>query len=195
MACIVFTCSIEGPVFSETFETKKRIGRIIRKDEATKNIAIPHPIVPIRTVAIGAPANIPAEAAAVPRPIIKLLCFASTTLPSATITTGKEHAPVPIPTIKPVKINRVSSKKMPRKAKPRAANIAPKANTRVDPCLSAYAPAIGCVMPHISAWIARDSENTSRPQPKSADIGLRKTLNEAENPKLTNEITQPAIIA
>ena len=91
-------------------------GRIIRKDEATKNIAIPHPIVPIRTVAIGAPANIPAEAAAVPRPIIKLLCFASTTLPSATITTGKEHAPVPIPTIKPVKINRVSSKKMPRKA-------------------------------------------------------------------------------
>ena len=116
MACIVFTCSNEGAVFSETFETKKRRGRIIRKDEATKNIAIPHPIVPIRTVAIGAPANIPAEAAAVPRPIIKLLCFASTTLPSATITTGKEHAPVPIPTIKPVKINRVSSKKMPRKA-------------------------------------------------------------------------------
>jgi hypothetical protein len=33
------------------------------------------------------------------------------------------------------------------------------------------------------------------PNPKSADIGLRKTLNEAENPKLTNEITQPAIIA
>jgi hypothetical protein len=50
-------------------------------------------------------------------------------------------------------------------------------------------------MPHISAWIARESENTSRPHPKSADMGLRKTLNEAENPKLTNEITQPAIIA
>ena len=29
----------------------------------------------------------------------------------------------------------------------------------------------------------------------SIDGGLKKTLNEAENPKLTKEITQPAIIA
>ena len=40
----------------------------MRKEAATKNMATPQPIVPIRVVAIGAPANIPAEAAAVPRP-------------------------------------------------------------------------------------------------------------------------------
>ena len=129
MACIVFNCSLEGDGFSEARDTKMRRGKIIRKDAATKNIATPQPIVPIRVVAIGAPANIPAEAAAVPRPKIKLLCFASTTLPSATITTGKEHAPVPIPTINPVKMNIVSSSNIPRSAKPNAAKTAPKANT------------------------------------------------------------------
>ena len=129
MAWIVFNCSLEGDVFSEARDTKMRRGRIIRKEAATKNMATPQPIVPIRVVAIGAPANIPAEAAAVPRPKIKLLCFASTTLPSATITTGKEHAPVPIPTINPVKINIVSSNNRPRSAKPNAAKTAPKAKT------------------------------------------------------------------
>ena len=110
-------------------QVKRRRGKIIKKEAATKNIAMPQPIVPIRVVAIGAPANIPAEAAAVPRPKIKLLCFASTTLPSATITTGKEHAPVPIPTINPVKMNIVSSSNTPRSAKPNAAKTAPKAKT------------------------------------------------------------------
>jgi hypothetical protein len=43
--------------------------------------------------------------------------------------------------------------------------------------------------------MANEREKISRPQPKSADIGLKKTLNEAENPKLTKEITHPAIIA
>ena len=143
MACIVFTFSLTEFGFPEAREIKKRRGKINKKDEATKNMADPHPMDPIRIVAIGAPANIPADAAAVPRPIIKLLCFASTTLPSATITTGNEHAPVPIPTMNPVRTNIVSSNKTPRNPKPNAANIAPKANTRVDPCLSAYAPASG----------------------------------------------------
>ena len=143
MACIVFKFSLTELGFSEAREIKKRSGKINKKDEANKNMADPHPMELIRIVAIGAPANIPADAAAVPRPMIKLRCFASTTLPSATITTGNEHAPVPIPTINPVRTNIVSSNKMPRNAKPNAANIAPKANTPVDPCLSAYAPASG----------------------------------------------------
>ena len=40
-----------------------------------------------------------------------------------------------------------------------------------------------------------DKENTSRPQPSSMDIGRKKTLKEAENPKLMKEIMQPAKIA
>ncbi len=47
---------------------KKRRGKIIKKEAATKNMATLQPIVSIRIVANGAPANIPAEAAAVPRP-------------------------------------------------------------------------------------------------------------------------------
>ena len=75
MACIVFTFSLKELDCPEAREIKKRRGKINKKDEATKNMADPHPMDPIRIVAIGAPANIPADAAAVPRPIIKLLCF------------------------------------------------------------------------------------------------------------------------
>lgn len=58
-----------------------------------------------------------------------------------------------------------------------------------------YIPASGWVMPHINACTASERENTSRAQQSSADIGRKKTLKDAENPKLTNEIMQPAKIA
>ena len=54
MACIVFTFSLTEFGFPEAREIKKSRGKINKKDEATKNMADPHPMDPIRIVEIGA---------------------------------------------------------------------------------------------------------------------------------------------
>ena len=143
----------------------------------------------------GAPTNIPTEPAAVPRPIIKLRDPSLTDFPKATITKGKEHVPVPMPTMMPERTKIISSMIIPRIANPLAAIKDPKASTRTGPYLSAKKPANGCVTPHTRACNARDKEKISRAQPKSSDIGRRNMPNEAGKPKLIKAIKQPAIIA
>ncbi|MEL7154626.1 MAG: MFS transporter, partial [Pseudomonadota bacterium] len=62
----------------------------------------------------GAATNMPVDAAAVPSPRMKLRLAVETILPSATMTTGKEHAPVPIPTMTPEAMKTVGSITAPR---------------------------------------------------------------------------------
>ena len=73
--------------------------------------------------------------------------------------------------------------------------MAPKARTRAVPNRSATIPASGWVTPQQSACNANDKPNTSRPQPRSADIGRKNTPKVAENPKLMKATMQPAVMA
>ena len=142
-----------------------------------------------------APTNIPVEPAAVPSPIIKLRDLSLTDFPKATITEGKEHVPVPMPTMIPERTKIISSMIIPRIVNPLAAIEDPKASTRTGPYLSATKPANGCVTPHTRARDASDSEKISRAQPKSSDIGRRNIPNEAGKPEIIKAIKQPAITA
>src|SRR5262245_27847840 len=70
--------------------------------------------------------------------------------------------------------------------------MAPTANTRAEPYLSATAPAIGTQAPQISIWSATERAKTSRPQPNSVVIGVRNSPEPERTPKAMKLITQPA---
>src|SRR5262249_46026840 len=59
------------------------------------------------------------------------------------------------------------------------------------PKRSASAPENGCAAPYSKVCIATDSAKTSRPQPLSLDIGVRKKPSAERGPKPMSEIRQP----
>src|SRR5229473_5842120 len=69
--------------------------------------------------------------------------------------------------------------------------MAPPASTRRAPKRSAIAPANGCAAPHNRFCTASASENTSRPQPLSSDIGVKKKPSAERGPNERTAIRQP----
>src|SRR5262245_60278262 len=75
--------------------------------------------------------------------------------------------------------------------RPIAYNAPPAHSTRVVPNRSAIAPANGWPRPQRMFWIASARPKTSRPQPFTCDIGVRKKPSVARGPKLIMEMRQP----
>src|SRR6185503_11658287 len=150
---------------------------------------------PINPTASGENRNCPNEPAAVPTPKAKPRHSVGINLLKAASTRVNDVPAMPRPVRTPAE--RSSMPGVVEKdisTSPEQYSTAPIDSTRSEPKRSAMAPAKGVAAPQIRTWMASASANTSRPQLKADDIGVRKRPSAARGPKPIAPIRQPQMI-
>src|SRR6266849_6055820 len=153
------------------------------------------PTWPMSATASGENRNCPNEPAAVPAPNASERHRSGNNLPNAASTTLNEHPERPKPSSTPADSSNVAGEwAFAIRASPRTYMAAPPESTRSAPKRSAIAPAKGCATPHNRFCTASADENTSRPQPFSWDIGVRKKPSAERGPNERIAIRQPHVM-
>src|SRR5262249_32880941 len=167
-------------------------GSMMRHRPAKLINAVCQPNQSLKATASGENRNCPKEPAAVPAPNASERHWDGNSLPNAANTMVNEHPARPKPTSAPADNSSMAGEwAFAISTSPTMYKAAPPASTRRAPYRSAIAPANGCATPHNRFCMASASENTSRPQPFSWDMGVRKNPSAERGPNESVAIRQP----
>src|SRR5438094_1051511 len=150
------------------------------------------PSIPVRRTASGATTNWPNEPPALTMPLARPRFSGGTARATADISTPRPAMPPPPAAITPMRSTSIQVVlACGVSTVPSITSTAPVATTRPVPYLSAIAPAIGCVMPHMSCATANARLIDAMPRPVAELSGPMKSATDCRTPKMSAN-TRPA---